>query len=196
MREQIKQEIKRWNQEHLKEKRQRHVDAVAVLARELAELYGVDPDKAEFAALCHDMFRNESIELLNEYIEKGNFSKTCLNSSNLAHGKAAAYELEHRYGITDADILNAVSYHTTGRAGMSNLEKIVYLADATEPGRNYPGVQRLRSLMKKDLDRACLRSLSRTINYVTERGQFLDPDTLAARNDLLRKIKSRKEKKG
>ncbi|MCI5898694.1 MAG: bis(5'-nucleosyl)-tetraphosphatase (symmetrical) YqeK [Anaerovoracaceae bacterium] len=187
----LKKQIEERNRENLKEKRLRHVYAVAKLAREMALHYGEDPEKAELAALCHDMFRSAETEVLNDYIKKGGFPEYCLNNSNLAHSKAAVYEMEHKYGITDPDLLNAVSFHTTGRAGMSVLEKIIYLADAAEPGRNYPGVKRLRALLMKDLDRACLQSLSRTVDYVNERGYFLAPDTLEARDDLLQKIKER-----
>ena len=93
--------------------------------------------------------------------------------------------MERDYGITDRDIINAVSYHTTGRAGMSLLEKIIYIADAIEPGRNYPGVEDVRVLAWQDLDRACLLSLERTIDFVRGQGNFLDSDTLEARDYLL-----------
>ena len=125
----LKKQIEERNRENLKEKRLRHVYAVAKLAREMALHYGEDPEKAELAALCHDMFRSAETEVLNDYIKKGGFPAYCLNNSNLAHSKAAVYEMEHKYGITDPDLLNAVSFHTTGRAGMSVLEKIIYLEE-------------------------------------------------------------------
>ena len=93
--------------------------------------------------------------------------------------------MERDYGITDRDIINAVSYHTTGRAGMSLLEKIIYIADASEPGRNYPGVERLRSEMKTDIDSAVLAALESTIKLVSDEGKFLDDDTVKARDYLL-----------
>ena len=90
-------------------------------------------------------------------------------------------------GITDPDLLNAVRYHTTGRAGMSLLEKVLYLADAIEPGRNYPGVEEIRKRAETSLDDACLLSMERSIRYIEERGLFLHEDTIKARDDLKKK---------
>ena len=92
------------------------------------------------------------------------------------------------YGIVDEDILNAVSYHTTGRAGMSKLEKIIFLADAIEPGRNYPTVEEIRKLAYIDLNKACISSLERTVEYIKGIGEYLDPDTINAINDLKEKL--------
>ncbi|MPN28243.1 hypothetical protein SDC9_175684 [bioreactor metagenome] len=89
----------------------------------------------------------------------------------------------------DNDILNAVSYHTTGRSNMSQLEKIIYLADAIEPNREYPGVDELRKAAFVNLDEACILSLSRTIDYVKSQNLFLDEDTIEAR-DYLKELKN------
>ena len=91
------------------------------------------------------------------------------------------------FGIEDEEVLNAVRYHTTGRAGMSIIEKVIFLADSIEPGRNYPGVDEIRQVAETDLDRACLMSLERTIDYISKKGYFLDPDTLDAREWFLKK---------
>ena len=112
--------------------------------------------------------------------------KRYMDNPNLAHGKIAAIIMERDYGISDSDILNAVSFHTTGRPAMSLLEKIIYIADAIEPNRSYPGVEEVREAAFKDLDEACLLSLNRTIEYVREQGNFLDEDTLDARDYFIR----------
>lgn len=93
------------------------------------------------------------------------------------------------FGITDKDILNAVNYHTTGRKGMSLLEKIIYIADLIEPGRNYTGVEDIREMALKDLDKALLASLEQSISFVREKGYDLDNDTVEAKNDIIKKIK-------
>ncbi|MFR4798348.1 MAG: HD domain-containing protein, partial [Lentihominibacter sp.] len=85
------------------------------------------------------------------------------------------------------DMIIAVAFHTTGRKGMSVLEKIIFLADAIEPGRNYPGVEEMRKTAYTDLDKACIMSLERTVQYVRDRGEYLDPDTEDALNDLKEK---------
>ena len=97
--------------------------------------------------------------------------------------------MERDFGIRDRDIINAVSYHTTGRAGMSLLEKVIFIADAIEPGRDYPGVDDLRRLAYVDLDKACLLSLTRTAEFVREQGIYLDDDTLAAKEYLEKELK-------
>lgn len=90
--------------------------------------------------------------------------------------------IQKTFGVDDPDIINAVSFHTTGRPDMSLLEKIIYISDAMEPGRNYPGVDDIRKAAEEDIDKACLLSLSRTIDYVTSGGNYLDEDTVKAKN--------------
>lgn len=117
---------------------------------------------------------------LDPWVRKYGLPDVYLGHPNLAHSKVAAAYMEQELGVTDRDLLNAVSYHTTGRAGMSTLEKILFLADSTEPGRTFPGVDELRRLADVDLDAACAFSCRRTVKYVRERGLDLDEDTLAA----------------
>ncbi|WP_245157050.1 bis(5'-nucleosyl)-tetraphosphatase (symmetrical) YqeK [Anaerovorax sp. IOR16] len=159
----IKKEITSYIQANLKEKRLAHTFGVVEEAKKLAKKYGVNPIKAELGALFHDAFR-----------ERG----------NLIHGNIAADVMKDTYQIKDEDLCNAVRFHTTGRAGMSLLEKILYMADAIEPNRSYPGVDELRILAYKDLDAACLQAFRNTIRYVTENGLDLDYNTLEAYKDI------------
>lgn len=176
--------ISSYIEKNLSEKRKKHIEGVRKTAVCLAERYGVDREKADTAALFHDMFRGVSADVLNYYVKHLGLDSKYLDNVNLAHGKIAAIIMERDYGVKDRDIINAVSYHTTGRAAMSTLEKVIYIADAIEPGRNYPGVDELRKAAGEDLDRACLLSLTRTIDYVKSQGRFLDEDTLRARDYL------------
>ncbi|NLD20313.1 MAG: HD domain-containing protein [Clostridiales bacterium] len=180
--------IKYYIEVNLKDSRREHTYAVAWEAVKLAAHYGADGDKAKIAALFHDMFRNMSLNAMNMYVNHWGLPKKYLDNPNLAHGKLAAEMMKRTYEISDEDILNAVSYHTTGRAGMSKLEKIIFLADAIEPGRNYPTVEETRALAYTDIDRACISSLERTIEYIQGKGDYLDPDTIKARDDLKEKI--------
>ena len=86
--------------------------------------------------------------------------------------------------MQDEDVLNAVRYHTTGRKGMSRLEKILYLADAIEPGRDYPQVGALREAAEEDLDKACILCMERSMEYVRSTGASVDPDTIKACEDI------------
>lgn len=168
-----RQKIVNYMKHHLTEKRQIHTYGVVQEARALAIHWGEDPEKAEIAALFHDF---------------------CKSSSHLAHGELAAKLMREQYGITDEDILHAVHYHTTGRPGMSQLEKIVFLADAIEPQRSYEGVEELRSLAYSNLNRACILAMDRTIAYVKKKGLFLDEMTELAK-DYLTTEEKRKETK-
>ncbi|MCR5481534.1 MAG: bis(5'-nucleosyl)-tetraphosphatase (symmetrical) YqeK [Clostridia bacterium] len=165
---------------HLKESRVRHIYGVRDTAVCLALKFGADVSKAELAAMFHDFYKGLSGEELNSMVRELGLPEKYLDNNNLAHSKLAAIMMKKEYGIDDEDVLNAVSYHTTGRAGMSLLEKIIYLADAIEPGRNYPGVEELRRLALEDLDKACLFSMKRTVDFVKEQGKELDGDTLSA----------------
>ncbi len=176
--------IYKYIDENLKESRKKHTRGVAETAVELAKLYNEDAEKAYFAAMCHDMAKNMNVDEMNDYVNKYSMGRKYLNNPNIAHGKIACMMLREDFDVEDEDILNAVSYHTTGRAGMSLLEKIIYLADAIEPGRDYPGVSELRKASREDLDKACLLSFKRTIDYLTEKGADIDGDTLAAKEYL------------
>ena len=185
----IKKKISDHIEKNLSEKRRIHTEGVRKTAVMLAEKYGEDVDKAEVAALCHDMYRGINIDLLNDYVNQLGLDKKYLDNPNLAHGKIAAVMIKKEYGIDDQDIINAVSFHTTGRAGMSELEKIIYLADASEPGRDYPSVKQLREAVDRGLNEALIMSLERTIEYVRQQGHFLDEDTLKARDYYLKEEK-------
>ena len=152
---------------------------------------GVDNlvEKADLAVCFHDLYRGRPLSELDELIEKYGISDRYKGNANLAHGKIAAAAMKEEYGIRDEDMINAVSYHTTGREGMSLLEKIVFLADAIEPGRDYPLVDKLREMSRINLDEACLMSLDGTIKFLENQGETdIDKDTLKARDWLRDKM--------
>lgn len=188
-------------EKNFSEKRKIHTEGVRTTAMKLAEKYGAhleDPaafiEKAELAALFHDMYRGVPVDVLNYYVKHLNLDeKRYKDNPNLAHGKIAAIIMERDFDVKDRDIINAVSYHTTGRPEMSLLEKIIYIADAVEPSRAYPGVQALRQTLEEDLDRAVLLSLTNTINYIRGEKKFLDEDTVLAREYFEKKINHKGE---
>ncbi len=173
--------IKAHIEKNFSEKRKVHTYGVVETAIELAEKYGCDVHKAQIAALSHDLYRSIPINVLNYYVKHLELDKKYIDNANLSHGKIAAIMIQRDYDIKDQDIINAVSFHTTGRPNMSLLEKIIYIADAVEPNRNYPGVDEIRRVVREDLDKACLMSLSHTIDYVSSEGHYLDEDTLHAK---------------
>ncbi len=173
------------------EKRKIHTFAVAKEAMKLAERYGADVNKAKTAALFHDMYRGASESSLNLYVKHFGLDKHYMNNANLAHAKIAAIIMERDFGIHDEDLINAVKYHTTGRCGMSKLEKIIFLADAVEPNREYEGVDELRKRAYQDLDQAVLFSLESTIAFVEQKGVYMDKDTLEARDYIKEGLKEK-----
>ena len=185
-------------EKNFSEKRKIHTEGVRQTAMMLAQQYGGgDPElarKAELAALYHDMYRGVPVDVLNYYVKHLNLDeKRYKDNANLAHGKIAAVVIQRDFEEDDQDIINAVSYHTTGRPEMSLLEKIIYIADAVEPNRNYPGVQNLRKILEEDLDRAVLQSLTNTISYVRSEKKFLDEDTVLAKEYFEKMIKEKGE---
>lgn len=188
-----KKRIVEYIERNMTENRKIHTYAVAEEAKKLSQRYGEDMEKAEFAALFHDLFRGVPENELNGYVRQLGLGSAYLNNANLAHSKIAAFIMERDYHIEDRDIINAVSFHTTGRADMSRLEKIIYLADAIEPNRTYPGIEEIRELAYQNLDEACLVSIQHSIDYVNCRGLYLDHDTVMARDSLIDET-GRKEK--
>lgn len=193
-----RKEIEKYVRSHLSDKRWNHTVNVVSEAEKLCQMYGGDMEKCVTAAIFHDVVKELPNEELNALVRKFGFDEKYIDSPNLSHGKIAAALLKHEWGIDDEDIINAVSYHTTGRAGMSKTEKIVFIADAIEPTRVYNDVEAIRKATYEDLDRGCLKSLTDTVEHLKEKGvSYIDEDTLRAREWFEEQIDDfRKERDG
>lgn len=165
---------------HVKGDRLEHSLRVEHAAVALAERYGADTAKAGLAGMLHDIAKQMNQQkMIQEY---GLFSP----SEKTLHGPIGSIWLrEHGY-VEDEDVLNAIRYHTTGRPAMSQLEKIVYIADAIEPGRRSQEAEILRDYASEDLDKAVLYSLECSLRRVLDNQHLIDPDTVAAYNDYRR----------
>ena len=165
--------------ENLSEEKYIHSLATEKRAIKMAEIFGEDTKKAGFAGLIHDITKcMDDVALAAEYGIKKYSSKKTLHQTT-----GAIYIKKH--GICDdEDIINAVLTHTTGIDGMTKLQKIIYLADATEENRRYPEAAALREMAEKDLDRAMLMSLTKTIELLKKRNLSIDENTLLAYNDI------------
>lgn len=177
--------------EQLKPSRYTHSLGVEKMASELAEIYGQDVEKAAFAGRYHDIAKCFTPEVMNDYVRSLGLSDEYLDNNALAHSKVAAGILQSKFGVDDEEVLWAVKSHTTGRAGMSMLEEVVYVADAIEDNRNYPGLRELQELARKDIDAACLEIMDFTISRILEKGKTLDRDTIEAREYIIDRIKRR-----
>lgn len=160
---------------------------VADAARALAERYGADPAKAYTAGLVHDIMKDAPKELLRECVVKstGGTDAVLMSQKALWHAVAGAYVLEHELGVDDAEILRAVRYHTSGRAGMTLLEKIVFTADFISADRSYPGVEEMRGAAFRSLAEAMEEGLNFTIKELCEKRRPIFRDTVDAYNDAV-----------
>lgn len=181
--EKIKSEVK----EYLSEERFDHTLGVVEEAQKLSLRYGADPEKAELAALLHDLGKANDIDMLLKIESEFDIilKEKLQKHGALYHATVSRKLAFERYNIEDQDLLNAIRYHTTGRAHMSLLEKIIYIADCIEPSRCFSGVEELRVAAYQDLDRAMLISLENTIGHVIANGLILHEDTVRARNFLI-----------
>lgn len=177
--------------ELLSKKRYMHIKGVVDKAVILAEKYGEDTDSARLAAILHDYAKQFSYDEIEEFIKTNNLAidELEISSRELIHSKIASKIAQKEYNIIDEDILNSISFHTTGRAGMSMLEKIIFVADSIEEGRKYPGVDSIRAISLIDIDRAILCILDNTISYLLNSGLKIHPNSVIARNYFLDKNK-------
>ena len=162
-----------------------HTLGVEKCAREMARRFGEDEEKAALAGLLHDCAKCMTLAQMIRATGGAPVDPMMRESKALLHSLAGRCVAQQVYGVTDEDVLGAIRWHTTGHAGMTRLEKIVYLADMIEPGRKaYPGIEALRVLCRQDLDLAMLQALRMSRDHVKEQGKSLHPDTLAALNDV------------
>jgi predicted HD superfamily hydrolase involved in NAD metabolism len=187
------QSIKQKVQAALSPARFRHVEGVVATADELARRYGVDPEKARIAAWAHDYAREWPVERWYEVAKERGVEEPFFAVPELLHGHIVASMMPELFGIADEDIANAVRYHTSGRVGMSTLEKVVCLADYIEPGRTFPAVEELRKLAEQDLDLALASAFDNTIRFLLERHKPIFPLTVLARNHLWQEIADRRK---
>ena len=171
-----------------------HEQRTALLARELATLHGVDPDRAELAALVHDIADHYSEVDLAILAERFNIPVSYAQSQvpKLLHGAVGAERLRREFGVRDEELLDAVRDHVTGGPHMGQLAKIVFIADKIEPGRDRftNKLDGIREEARQDLDRAMLRLYGSQLVDLVARGLPVEERTVTARNGLLAKFRT------
>lgn len=169
------------------ENRYSHSLGVQKTAFELAVRYGADPYKASLAGLIHDCAKGYSDKELCDAAKRFGISlnEVYIKQPGLLHGPVGAYVARYDFKIDDDEMLHAIMHHTTGCKGMNLLDKIIYIADYIEPGRDFPGVKELRTVTYNNIDRGVLLALNNTIKYVIQRNQLIDCLTIEARNHML-----------
>lgn len=180
----------------LSDKRYEHTLNVRKMAVKLAKHHDADEDRAALAALLHDAAKEISKDEMRaimkahpEYAEGGEE-----RPAPVWHGICAAILARTEWGVEDEAVLSAIACHTAGKPGMSKLDKILYLADMSSAERDWPGVNKLRKLERKDLDAAMLMALKQTNDFVLSQGKPLDPMSKAAYDDIQAQVEARAAK--
>lgn len=170
----------------LSSKRYAHTLGVAYTAAALAMAHGEPMEDAMIAGLLHDCAKSMHGSELVAICEKARLNVTTVERSNptaLLHAKAGAYLAQHKYGVNDDNILNAIRYHTTGRPDMSRLEKILYIADYIEPNRKQLAeLDMIRRIAFQDLDWTMEKILANTLAYLRTTDGQLDDMTIKTYN--------------
>lgn len=166
-------EILKWLKENLNEKRYIHTLGTADCAKELAQKFGLDSEKAYLAGLLHDCAKCFSNEKLLDIIHQHLNVEECemLNYKTL-HAPVSAYIAENEFKITDKEILSAIRWHTLGRLDMTDFEKIVFIADKIEPNtRDKEYSNKIRVLLDEEngLNKALLKCYKETIKSLVKR---------------------------
>lgn len=191
--------IKSLLKDRLSKKRFNHSLNVAAAAEKLAEIYGTDPEKAYLAGLVHDICKEDGPKEMKRLIlQCEDITNTELASEKLWHGPAGSRYIQEKLGIKDKDIINAVRFHTIGRAGMTRLEEIIYIADLISADRDYKDVEKMRKLAWSDLDKAMLEAIGYSLTNVVKKRGFIPGYSLEAYNQysyLYLVRKKNKEKK-
>ena len=180
----------------LSDTRYEHTLNVRKMAVKLAKRHDADEDRAALAALLHDAAKEISKDEMRaimkahpEYAEGGEERPT-----PVWHGICAAILARTEWGVEDEAVLSAIACHTAGKPGMSKLDKILYLADMSSAERDWPGVNKLRKLERKDLDAAMLMALKQTNDFVLSQDKPLDPMSKAAYDDIQAQVEARAAK--
>ena len=191
-----KEEMIRRVQNSMNEARFKHTMGTVKAAVELAEKLGENTEKTYTAALLHDCAKNMPFEEQLEYGKRYGYIPDEITKKSLPilHAPIGALVAEHEYGIQDADVLNAIRYHTTGRENMTVLDEIVFTADLTEENRSYEFVDELRDKVNENFHEGLILAFDRVIGFVLAKGTLLHPTTVFARNWVIEQYKVEEKK--
>ncbi|MGN7476719.1 bis(5'-nucleosyl)-tetraphosphatase (symmetrical) YqeK [Solibacillus silvestris] len=173
--------------DRMPEKRYIHTIGVMETAIRLAEQYGEDPKKAEVAAILHDIAKYADVEWMKKVVMEQQLDSRLLDwNAEILHGPVGAWIAETEFQIDDSAILNAIRYHTTGRADMTAFEKIIFVADMIEQNRKFPGVDELRAFADISLNDAFRACITHTISFLVASQQAIYPVSIECYNSLMR----------
>ncbi len=175
------------------EERYNHTLRVIETALELGRIHKADLEKVKEAALFHDCAKFQGqINWLKMAEDFDIILDTYMEyNQDLIHAPLGAKIARVKYKIEDEEVLDAIYYHTTGRENMTILDKIIYIADYIEPGRNFPGLDEIRKEVFTNLDKGILLAMDNTIKFLVDKNKVIHPNSLKARNFLLMELNPR-----
>ena len=173
--------------DRMPEKRYIHTVGVMETAIRLAHQYGENPQKAEIAAIFHDIAKYADVDWMKQVVIEQQLEARLLDwNAEILHGPVGAWIVETEFQIKDEAILNAIRYHTTGRANMTTFEKIIYVADMIEPNRKFQGVEELRAMADISLEDAFRACVTHTLCFLVSSQQAIYPVSIECYNSLIR----------
>ncbi|MFP5453534.1 nicotinate-nucleotide adenylyltransferase [Parvimonas sp. G1604] len=181
--EKIKKDLK----EKLSENRYEHSLRVADYCRRLAKIYNANENKAYLSGLVHDCAKNlEEYYMLNNKVNSDIILDTEeKNNPKIQHGPIGSVVCKNIYSVVDDEILSGVRYHTTAKENMSMIEKILFISDKIEPNRKYDTVEELRKLADYNIDKAIIKFLNDSFNYLEKKSERIHPLSIRARDYLV-----------
>ena len=188
--EQCEQEVKR----HLTQGRFYHSQCVAAEAEKLARRYGADPEKARLCGILHDVMKDTPPQEQLKILEKSGIILTVAQMRNrkLWHALSGAAYLRDALGIADQEILGAVECHTSGKGGMSLLDKVLFVADYISADRDYPGVEELRVTAYRSLEEAMVEGIRFTVDELMGQELPVAAESIEAYNDAIITLQEQK----
>ncbi|AFS69885.1 MULTISPECIES: bis(5'-nucleosyl)-tetraphosphatase (symmetrical) YqeK [Exiguobacterium] len=176
------EEAKQIIEQTLPEKRYIHTLGVVETAIQLAQQNGVSKEQAALAAMLHDYAKYRNVSYMRTIAVELGLDDLLMYDDELLHAPIGAELVKRELGIEDASIYQAIANHTTGAPNMPLLDQVIFVADAIEPNRNYPGVEQLRQIAQKDLTQAVIATLVQTIEFLCKKQTVIFPLTIETYN--------------
>ncbi|WP_407426503.1 bis(5'-nucleosyl)-tetraphosphatase (symmetrical) YqeK [Treponema sp.] len=182
------EQIRKYTQSVVSEKRYAHSMRTADTLAKLCKNYGLDEEKGRVAGIAHDMCKKCSDEELFALVKKDGkpISTIEQNNPSLLHGRAAAVLIQEKFGVTDSEIIDAIANHTFGSADSCDFALLLFVADKIEPGRPQSTDEYRANLFAKSCHGIVLAVLEENIEYLTERGKTVAPQSLELAEKLRR----------
>lgn len=186
--------------DHLKKiqnpKRFQHSLGTEQTAVNLGNLFHLDSARIRTAALLHDIGKSMNLEEQIAFADKNriHLAKEDLQAKGVIHAILGSFIAEQEFDIKDPEVLNAIRYHTTGHAGMTLFQKIIFASDYIDPSRGARNERNLEKLVMEDLEKGVLEIIKDKLTFVVRKGEYLHPLSVEFYNSQLELVRSRGDK--